>query len=93
MPIGSRCTVFDPACRTVWPTQAAVHRKPTPIIPWITSDCNNTLSEEWRKISLSVIRTMSEFHQLQFNLLGKRTGVRFLSSAIVIVEEIQTLPS
>jgi hypothetical protein len=47
---------------------------------------NYVVTKEGRRISLSRVQTIQEFHRLQFNLLGNSLEAMFFPSAIVVVE-------
>ena len=47
---------------------------------------NFTVSREGKRLSVSQVQSVSELHQLQFNLLGNDLETIFLPSALVLVE-------
>ncbi len=49
-------------------------------------DANYVVRKDFRKITLARVRSIADFHRLQFNLLGNSLEGLFLPSAVVFVE-------
>jgi hypothetical protein len=49
-------------------------------------ESNFVISKEAERVTLAQVRTIADFHRLQFNLLGNSLEAMFLPSAIVVTE-------